>query len=74
MTTATRAAPAGEWVPFASSVLRAGRWDGPDLMTLRFASGRAYTYQPCSFELWNELYFASSKGDFYNRRIKGRFA
>lgn len=43
-------------------------------LTVWFEGGRAYEYASVPFHLYEEFLLAPSKGAFFSRRIRGRFA
>ena len=42
-------------------------------LDVTFVSGRRYSYHQVPAELAQEMRAAFAKGEFYNRRIRGRF-
>lgn len=67
--------PVNVWVPFSSTCLSAGRYlPRSRIMYLQFRnSGRIYKYRRVEIGVWIGLLQASSRGRFYNWRIKGRY-
>ena len=58
-----------------STVIRSYRYDRQRReLTIVFQTGRAYTYREVPAETYAALKAASSKGDFFNRHIRDKFA
>lgn len=59
----------------ASSVItRANYWPDERAMELSFTTGRRYLYLGVPPDVAEAFAAAASKGDYFNRAIKGRFA
>jgi hypothetical protein len=59
-------------IPVDSSAIRAVGYDGSTL-TVEFHNGRIYDHPDVPWSIFEDLLRASSKGAFYNRRIRGRY-
>ena len=58
-----------------STVIRAYAYDRDDRrLDITFVSGRRYSYHAVPPGLAAEMKLAFSKGEFFNRRIRDRFA
>ena len=55
-----------------SSAIRAVGYDGSTL-TVEFQNGRVYDHPGVPYEVFEGLMQASSKGAYYNARIRGRY-
>jgi hypothetical protein len=57
-----------------SSVIRSFSYDvGERRLDVTFVSGRRYSYRDVPEELFVEMKLSFAKGEFFNRRIRGRF-
>ena len=55
-----------------SSAIRAIGWaDG--ILTVEFHNGRIYDHPHVPYEIYVALMQAESKGEFYSRRIRGKY-
>jgi len=64
-----------EWVPVTSSVIALVRYDAAAAtLDVTFQSGKVYRYQDVPPAIYDELMIAESKGQFFNARIRDRFA
>ena len=43
-------------------------------LSILFQSGKGYTYLDVPAEVYSEMQIASSKGEFFNQNIRGKFA
>ena len=59
-------------IPVNSSAIRAVGYDGHTL-TVEFQNGRVYDHPGVPYEVFEGLMQASSKGAYYNARIRGRY-
>lgn len=58
-----------------SSVIRAFDYDaGRQRLEIQFVSGRRYRYHRVPERVYRAMRRARSKGSFFNRQIRGRFA
>jgi lysyl-tRNA synthetase class 2 len=58
-----------------SSVIRSWSYDPDDRrLDVTFVSGRRYAYRDVPPEVAQDMKLAFSKGEFFNRRIRGRYA
>jgi lysyl-tRNA synthetase class 2 len=58
-----------------STVIRSYRYDRQRReLAIVFQTGRAYTYREVPAETYAALEAASSKGEFFNRHIRDKFA
>ena len=63
------------WFDFESTTLaRAAYTDQLALLHLQFRSGAHYTYSEAPPEVFQNLMDAPSKGTFFNRHIRDRYA
>ena len=61
-------------IPIQSTTLAAVAYDGSEkLLQLEFPTGSAYRYYGVPSEVYQELMQAPSKGEYFNRHIRGRF-
>lgn len=59
---------------FNSSAIKRGEYDaGAMRMTLWFPEGHSYNFCRVPVEIWTGLVNASSKGSYYNARIRDRY-
>jgi hypothetical protein len=57
-----------------SSVIRSFRYDeGSRELYVIFQSGRRYTYEGVPPELYRQMRVAFSKGEFFNKHIRGQY-
>jgi lysyl-tRNA synthetase class 2 len=59
-------------IPVESSAIRAIGYAGSTL-TVAFHTGRVYDHPNVPWSIFADFLRASSKGAFYNRRIRGRY-
>jgi lysyl-tRNA synthetase class 2 len=59
-------------IPVESSAIRAVGYDGSTL-TVEFHNGRTYDHPHVPCEIYVGLMQAESKGEFYNKRIRGKY-
>lgn len=58
----------------SSNVAAAGYDEDAQEFSIRFHSGRTYTFLNVPLEVYEEFTEADSKGKFFNERIKDQFA
>ncbi len=58
----------------SSVIVRANYWPDERALELSFTSGRRYLYLGVPATVAEAFAAAESKGDYFNRSIKGRFA
>ncbi len=59
-------------IPVNSSAILALGYDGSTL-TVEFHNGRTYDHPGVPFSVFEGLLRASSKGRYYNRKVRGRY-
>ena len=59
-------------IEVASSTIRAIGYHG-GTMTIEFRSGRVYDYPDFSYSVFEDFINATSKGEFYNQHIRGKY-
>ena len=59
-------------IPVDSSAIRAVGYDGSTL-TVEFHNGRIYDHPNVPYPVFENLMRSSSKGAYYNQRIRGRY-
>jgi lysyl-tRNA synthetase class 2 len=64
----------GRWADMPSSVIRDFTYDAAKRrLDIRFVSGRRYSYHDVPAEVARAMRRASSKGQFFNARIRDRY-
>ena len=59
-------------IPVSSTAIRAVGYDGYT-SAIKFNNGRIYDHHGVPFSVYEGLIQASSRGAYYNRRIRGRY-
>jgi hypothetical protein len=61
------------WIPVNSKAIRAVGYDGHTLAVQFRSSGQTYLHPGVPEGVFQDLLDASSKGNFYSKKIRGRY-